>query len=203
MQKRNNKILVVLVDMGGVLLDHELALRKTTEKLGISYKKFKSEINKIYKRCEVDGTTIDSFWRYSLDESGYKNIEVSKFKQTYDKGHKKNKKLLKLLKKLKSNGIKLGMVTNNIKGHIEELDNIFGLVKIFNWIFDSSEMRARKPEREYYEKIWRTIKLSKNKCLFVDDNLGHVQAAAKFGFKTFHFSDFEKSNEDLAKYFKI
>ena len=196
-----SKFSVILVDMGGVLLDHEHALRETTKKLEIPYKRFKNEINKIYARCETDGTTIDEFWRYLLKRVD-STVRVQEYKNVYNANHIKNVELFNFLKKLNDRGIKLGLSTNNIKNHLTDLDNIFGFLKLFEWVFDSSEMNVRKPEREYFEKILKTTKVPKNDVFFIDDRLDYLKGAKSFGFKVFHFSDFRKSTKELRKVLK-
>lgn len=197
-----SKFPVILVDLGGVLFDHEHALKETTKKLKIPYKGFKSEINKIYARCEVNGTTIDEFWRYLLKRVG-SAVEVQEYKEVYNTNHTKNVELFKFLRSLKARGIKLGLSTNNIKNHVKDLDKIFAFLRLFNWVFDSSEMHVRKPEREYFEKILITIKIPKESALFIDDRLDYLEGAKKFGFKVFHFSDFKKSTRELEKVLKF
>ena len=196
-----SKFSLILVDLGGVLFDHEHALSETAKKLKIPYKRFKSEINKIYARCEVDGTTIDEFWRYLLKRVG-SAVEVQKYKEAYNTNHTKNVELFKFLKSLKARGIKLGLSTNNIKNHVKDLDKIFAFLRLFDWVFDSSEMHVRKPEREYFEKILITIKIPKENVLFIDDRLDYLKGAKSFDFKVFHFSDFRKSTKQLEKALK-
>lgn len=197
-----SKFSLILVDLGGVLFDHEHALSETTKKLNIPYKRFKSEINKIYTRCEVDGITINEFWRYLLKRVG-SAVEVQEYKEVYNTSHTKNVELFKFLKSLKARGIKLGLSTNNIKNHVKDLDKIFDFLRFFDWVFDSSEMHVRKPEREYFEKIFKAVKVSKSNVFFVDDRLDYLEGAKSFGFKVFHFSDFRKSTRELEKILKL
>lgn len=196
-----SKYSAILVDMGGVLLNHEHALRETTKKLKIPYKRFKNEISEIYVRCETDGTTIDEFWKYLLNRVD-STVQAHEYKKVYNTSHTKNLELFNFLRKLKDRGIKLGLSTNNIKNHVNDLDKIFDFLKLFDLVFDSSEMKVRKPEREYFEKILKTIKVPKSSVFFIDDRLDYLKGAKSFGFEAFHFSDFNKSTKQLEKVLK-
>jgi len=200
-KSKNNEIEVLLVDLGGVLFEHNQALLKTAREYSVGIKKITAEIKKDYKKREVDGKHIDECWKILFDRIGA-DIDVPSFQDAYHNNHPINKALFSLLRAYKNKGMKFALVTNNIRGHLINLNGVYEFLDIFDWVFDSSEMGKRKPDRRYYEEVYKGVGVERSKCLFVDDIEEYVEAARDFGFETFHFTDFKKSTKELERYLK-
>jgi epoxide hydrolase-like predicted phosphatase len=198
-KSKKPEIEALLVDLGGVLFEHNKALQKTAKEFGVSIKKILKVVQRDYKPREVDGKPIDECWKILFEDIG-ENIDIPSFQDKYHKNHPINEKLFSLLRLYKKNGMKFALVTNNIKGHLKNLNDVYEFFDIFDWIFDSSEMGIRKPDMKYYEEVNKSTGIEKSKCLFIDDTEEHIQAARKFGYKTFHFRDFDKSVGELERY---
>jgi glucose-1-phosphatase len=81
--------------------------------------------------------------------------------------------------------------TNDL--HIQEfhalVDKSHGLPyfrSLFEKIYYSYEMEARKPEVSIYQKVLAEQGLDAKKVLFIDDNLDNIQGAKKLGISTLH-----------------
>jgi len=200
-RKSKNEIEVLLVDLGGVLFEHNQALQKTAKEFGVSIKKIIRIVKRDSKIREIDGKPIDECWRVLFKDIG-EDIDIPAFQDKYHKNHPINEELFSLLRSYKKNGMKFALVTNNIKGHLKNLNGVYEFYDIFDWIFDSSEMGIRKPNRKYYEEVYKGVGVEKSRCLFIDDTEEHIRVAKKFGYKTFHFIDFKESTKELERFLR-
>jgi HAD superfamily hydrolase (TIGR01509 family) len=68
--------------------------------------------------------------------------------------------------------------------------DIFSFHEIFDLVFYSHEIGARKPEPEAWQKVLERTGILPEETLFIDDHLPNVEAAAALGFQT-KFADRE------------
>jgi len=61
----------------------------------------------------------------------------------------------------------------------------------------SHEIKARKPDADFYEQCQLYANCNPEQCLFIDDRLDNIGAAARHGWKTIHYTDFESLRRGL------
>lgn len=70
-----------------------------------------------------------------------------------------------------------------------------GFKEIFDDFFSSADIGSKKPEIKFYEDVLNIISerdgLQKEDILFIDDSRENIEAAAKFGIKSWLYSDFD------------
>lgn len=107
---------------------------------------------------------------------------------------------LERVEMLKSLGKKMRifLLSNTNAIHIEAFNKIvdntlgedFGDFKqLFEKAYYSYEMADRKPHTSIFEKVIADNKLDKNKTLFIDDSIQHVEGAKKAGLRAHHLED--------------
>lgn len=107
------------------------------------------------------------------------------------------KGMAELVKKLKSRGIKLYLLSNISNAFAAHIDD-FPLLSLFDGIICSAVYQTAKPESKIYEILIDTYKLATSGCLFVDDREDNLDAAAKFGIHTYLFDgDADKLSQYL------
>ncbi|KAI6196495.1 Bifunctional epoxide hydrolase 2 [Aphelenchoides besseyi] len=84
----------------------------------------------------------------------------------------------KAIEKLKANGIKLGLLTNN--GYWNQ---------IFDVVVESAREGVRKPDPKIYEIMLERIGKKAEECIFIDDLKQNVDAAANLGFIGIHLAN--------------
>jgi len=67
----------------------------------------------------------------------------------------------------------------------------------FDHIYFSHEIRLRKPHVEIFDFVCKKENLNKEKTLFIDDSIQHVEGAKKSGLQAIHLTN----PEDLYSYF--
>jgi putative hydrolase of the HAD superfamily len=93
------------------------------------------------------------------------------------------------IRELKDRGMRLGLLTNNVKEFGDHWRTMFPLEELFEEVVDSSHVGMRKPEREIYELTCSRMGIEPGEAVFVDDNLDNVEAARAFGMAAVHFGE--------------
>jgi putative hydrolase of the HAD superfamily len=93
------------------------------------------------------------------------------------------------IRELKDRGLRLGLLTNNVKEFGEHWRTMFPLEELFEEVVDSSHVGVRKPEREIYELTCSRMAITPTEAVFIDDNADNVQAARDFGMEAVHFRE--------------
>jgi epoxide hydrolase-like predicted phosphatase len=90
------------------------------------------------------------------------------------------------MRELKDRGLRLGLLTNNVKEFGEHWRATFP-IDMCDDIVDSSHVGLRKPERAIYELACERLRIRAEEAVFVDDNADNIAAARAFGMETVHF----------------
>jgi len=93
------------------------------------------------------------------------------------------------IRELKRRGLRLGLLTNNVKEFGEHWRTMFPLEELFEEVVDSSHVGMRKPERGIYELTCTRMGVAPTETIFVDDNLDNVEAARAYGMEAVHFGE--------------
>jgi epoxide hydrolase-like predicted phosphatase len=93
------------------------------------------------------------------------------------------------IRELKHRGLRLGLLTNNVKEFGEHWRTMFPLEELFEEVVDSSHVGVRKPEREIYELTCSRMAIAPTEAVFVDDNADNITAAREFGMEAVHFRE--------------
>jgi epoxide hydrolase-like predicted phosphatase len=93
------------------------------------------------------------------------------------------------IRELRARGMRLGLLTNNIKEFGEHWRATFPIDDLFEEIVDSSHVGMRKPDREIYELMCARMGITAGEAIFVDDNRANVAAAREYGMHGVHFGD--------------
>ena len=93
------------------------------------------------------------------------------------------------IRELKGRGLRLGLLTNNVKEFGEHWRTMFPLDELFEEVVDSSHVGMRKPERGIYELTCARMGIEPDEAVFVDDNLDNVEAARAYGMEAVHFGE--------------
>jgi epoxide hydrolase-like predicted phosphatase len=93
------------------------------------------------------------------------------------------------IRELQAQGLRLGLLTNNIKEFGEHWRATFPIDELFDEIVDSSHVGMRKPDREIYELMCTRMAITPDEAIFVDDNRANVAAARDYGMHGVHFGD--------------
>ncbi|MBQ7529632.1 HAD family phosphatase [bacterium] len=202
------KIKLILFDVGGVIVDADLdryiqigcALFQTTPD------DLKTEVMARLPALETGSLDSARFWKEIGEslwrqgkgtvgfDSNYSGIWSDMLRATLDI----DGQLLGIAKYLRSNGYKVGILSNVIMEHMAVLEKM-GFYDDFDPCILSCVVGLRKPDKEIYKLAAETGKVSVEECLFIDDSPVNIRAAQEVGMKTLLFQSIEQLYQELKK----
>jgi len=194
--------IIFVFDLDGTLIDsvelHAKAFKYAVKKLG--YKNY----NELYKKFKkFVGLPIENIIKFLIRDISKKEMEkIKKLKNEYFLKNlrkvKINKKVLKVLKYLKSKGIKTALFTSSPKNLVKKVLNFLKLEKFFDFIICKEDVKKGKPNPEGLIKIMKKFK-TKN-VIFIGDSKFDKISAKRARVKFIHFKNLSlKKIEKLLK----
>ncbi|HET8566002.1 MAG TPA: HAD family phosphatase [Solirubrobacterales bacterium] len=104
-----------------------------------------------------------------------------------------NAEMIALMRELKASGLKMALLTNNVKEWEPLWRSMLPVDEIFEEIVDSAFVGCRKPEPRIYELTLERIGVAAEACLFVDDLHPNCEGAEAAGMRAVHFRDNEQA----------
>jgi len=197
-------IKAVIFDIGGVIqgLDWSFVINSLLDlKPDLNVKEYKNAFyhdrENYFDLYQMSRISKEAFWgmvafRLEIDKK-YINRLSGSFAYLYSFV---NKDIVELLKLLKSE-YKVFALSNSCPELEKKLveDNIFN--DLFDKMYFSHNICARKPNRDSYIKILEDNGLDPEECIFIDDNMKNIRGAEEVGMKVI----FVKNSDDLKEEF--
>jgi len=210
-KQRKNKIKLIVFDVGGVLqltnyddlgkgAHHATGAHEyMAKKLKINIDTWFDNIDTVYVKSitnDIPKSNVVSIISHNLGISPkrFTKLMVKSYKRIF----KKNKKLFRVAYKLKKNGFRIGILSN--QWHLSKQALITPKnSKGFNPIIVSSMVGIRKPNPKIYKLLIKKSKLKSNEILFIDNMDWNLKPARKLGIKTILFKDNKQCIRELKK----
>lgn len=192
-------IKAIIFDYGGVL-SIETSLRSFGDmyapKFGANAKDFNDLIIENWLEARINKIDSKLFWK-----------RLANFLNTEEKNLRKDlmdffgfrEEVLELIKKLKTENYKLGLLSNQIEDWLEEVIKNHKLDQIFNVIVTSYKSKVAKPELSIFMEIIKKLKVKSDECVYIDDQEKNIIPAKKLGMKTILFKNHNQLIKDLKK----
>jgi len=200
-------IRAVISDFGGVLttplIESFLAYQRESgislEDLGVAMAKLMQEDDGRHPLFELEkgNITEDEFTRRLGAALGR---ELSSMRDVYFENLHPNERMIEYLRDLRQNGIRLALLTNNVRewephwrAKLPDVDELFEVV------VDSGFVGMRKPDPEIYELTLERLGdgLRAEECAFLDDIEVNCDAARALGMSAIRFHDNEQAIAEL------
>jgi epoxide hydrolase-like predicted phosphatase len=199
------EIKAIIFDIGGVLQlgkysskpirgHRELGVHNfIIKKLKISLDQYFDSLDTAYVKS-IEGTILEK----EVIKIISKNLKISqkKLKQLFDQAYKKhfklNTQLIDFAIKLKKQGYKIAILSD--QWHISKKSLVTSEIKKhFKPSVISCDVGIRKPDKKIYQLILKKLKLPAKSTLFIDNQEWNIKPAKKIGMNTILF----KSNKQL------
>jgi putative hydrolase of the HAD superfamily len=108
-----------------------------------------------------------------------------------------NEPMIELMRELRASGLKMAMLTNNVREWEPLWRSMLPVDEIFEEIVDSAFVGCRKPEARIYELTLERIEMPAAACLFIDDLPPNIEGAETAGMKAVHFRDNEQAIAEI------
>lgn len=186
-------IKAITFDLDGVyFVNGKSNFIKSLGELGVSEEEAKrvflssDEMNFRYKTGKM---TDDEFWSWALQEWKL-SISVQEIIDLLIKGYEVDENVAEVVKKVRENGYKTLICTNNFPARINGLQKRFGFLDNFDVVAISSEIGAKKPEKELFEALIAKSGVAANEIFYADDYDAAIETAKSLGIETLYYTDF-------------
>lgn len=202
----SEEIKAVLFDFGGVFTDspftavhafgEELGL-KPEDVTGIIFGSYENDGDHPWHQLERGEISLEHTRELILSIGQEKGLEVDIY-QLFAKMAENNAgagdrgPLIDRVIKLRDDGYRLGIITNNVKEFGDGWRSLLPLPveELFHFVVDSSAVGFRKPDPKIFELALKEIEgIAAGQALFLDDYLANIEAAQSLGLQTIHVGD--------------
>ncbi|MBI2142206.1 HAD-IA family hydrolase, partial [Candidatus Woesearchaeota archaeon] len=104
-----------------------------------------------------------------------------------------------LIRRLKQNGYRLGLLTNTSATYFEGRTSQLGIFPLFDAVTTSFQTGLMKPDRRMYEDIARKLGASPEQCLLIDDIAEYAEEARQIRMKAIHYQSPEQLVDELKR----
>jgi len=187
----------ILFDADGVVINSELFTVQYQKQFGISNDEMLPFFKGIFQDCLVGKADLKKVvqpylkkWEWEGDVDGFLLF-------WFKAEHNIDKRVIELISDLRKNAVLCYLATNQEKYRTEYMRKEMGFDKVFDGIFSSAEIGSKRPDREFYEFIFREVAkkgISKEQIFYIDDTASHVESAEEQGVDAHLYSDFEEFN---------
>ncbi len=122
---------------------------------------------------------------------------LHRFREVYFDALDPNEQMIELMRELKASGLKMAMLTNNVREWEPLWRSMLPVDEIFETIVDSAFVGCRKPEPQIYELTLERIGVPAEACLFLDDLQVNCEGAEAAGMSAVHFRDNEQAISEI------
>jgi putative hydrolase of the HAD superfamily len=102
-----------------------------------------------------------------------------------------------LLARVRAAGHALGLLSNMPQLYADDLETAH---ECFGW-FDHRAWSGRvglvKPDRAFFDHVLTQLEVELSQAVFIDDSIGHVEAARRYGWSAVHFQSAAQAEQDL------
>jgi putative hydrolase of the HAD superfamily len=203
------EIRAVVSDFGGVLTTPLLrSFAKVQDEIGIPVEKL-GEALRTASESRADNPLFE-LERGEISEEIFLDLlaehlgpilghrpHLHRFRSIYFEALDPNETMIELMRELQAGGLKMAMLTNNVREWEPLWRSMLPVDEIFEVIVDSAFVGCRKPEAEIYELTLERIGVPAEACLFVDDLLPNCEGARTAGMSAVHFRDDEQAVAEI------
>ena len=118
-----------------------------------------------------------------------RDVSLHGFGERYMTGLDPNPALFACYRDLHARGVRLAMLTNNVREWEPHWRTKLPIDEIFETVVDSGFVGVRKPDPAIYAIVLERLGLPAEDCVFVDDLEVNVDAARDLGFAVVHHVD--------------
>lgn len=201
---RREMIKAIIFDIGGVIqgLDWTVVSNNLVDlKEDLSYSDFKEALykdrEKYFNEYCKGKLSSQEFWKGVAHRLGLPEQSVHRLSTSFEELYCFiDEELLKLIKQLKSK-FKLFTLANTTPELEKKAVRTNRYVFLFDKLYWSHKIGARKPEPEAFQKILDENNLKAEECIFVDNAIQNIRAARALGFNCILYSGHSSLTEEI------
>lgn len=139
-----------------------------------------------------------SYWKPYFEKWNI-NLSEKEFFDFWFSAEKENSEMIELAKKLKEQGIKVFILSNNFTERTKYYNENFPFLKeLFEKIYYSWQTGFVKPDIQAFQKLLLENNLRAEECIYFDDKEESINIAGSLGMKAFIFKN-TTNTEDIVR----
>ncbi len=179
-------IKAIIFDLNGVFIVSRRLSDRFDEDFGVPKDQFMNALNEIMSKVRLPnaGEAYD-YWKPYLNEWKV-NLESEEFYDYWFNAESENKELVNVAKDLKSRGLKLIILSNNLRERTGYYYQKFPqLFKLFDKTYFSWQTGFIKPDKRGFNLLLSENNLKPEECIYFDDSQNNVEFAKSLGFESY------------------
>lgn len=195
-------IKAIIFDFGNVIcyFTNEISVEKISGLTG----KTKDEIRELISKSDLPKkfeTGLLSSQEFFEEMSKLLNLKVTyeELKEIYSKDKFTIVEGIEELIESLHKNYKIGALSNTSEWDFEYMIKTAPVIKTFDTITTSFEVKAMKPDPKIFEDALNKLQLKPEECVYTDDILEYVEAGKRLGINAVQFVGVEKFREELKR----
>ena len=194
-------IKVVIFDAIGLLTHQEPLSVGLTKDYGIPLETTLPFFRGALQDCVAGKADVKEAILPHLNAWGWDKGVDAILKYWFERDHKMNTELISYIHDLRHKGTLCLLATNNEKYRFQYMLEKMGLHKVFDKAYCSAHIGCKKPNQEFYQKIFSDLEnINKEEILFWDDKAENIQGAKDFGIHAELYTSLEDFKEKMKQY---
>lgn len=150
-----------------------------------------------YKKAAIGEVNIKDILPDYLQKWGWKGTVDDFLKYWYESEKDVDQGVLKIVRELRKNGVRVHLVSDNEAGRAKYLMEVVGLGKEFDSGFFSSELGVTKSDPQFFQKVAEQLQTEAGNIIYFDDDQKNVDAAKGVGIDAHLFENIEDLKETV------
>ena len=194
----------IIFDAGGILVSdniREYAYKTASEYYNVDIKRIKELALKHEPYHDTPQFNEEEYWNRIARDLGINKNPRPIWTEKYIETTPLDKDVFDFIKKLKTKGYILAILSNTIPQHLS-INKERGLYDLFEITVFSCDPRinSKKPELKIYQKCLEKIGLPPYQCIFIDDKVENLFPAKSLGIHTIHYQGVSQLKRDLKNF---
>ncbi len=194
----------LIVDYGDVLSRPQWAesVEAMASRVGVAVDAFRAAYRQ-HRNSYDAGLPAGEYWRRVLGTLGHPSEATSApatvawlIQEDVESWTHYREEVWDLVRSFRANGGRTAMLSNGVPEVMARVRSERILDLWFDVVVVSCEVGCAKPDPRIYEICLSRLEVAANRALFVDDLTANIEAAAKLGVQTLHFTS-DRSVRDL------
>jgi HAD superfamily hydrolase (TIGR01509 family) len=197
-------IKAIIFDLNGVFIQSPKLSDRFYNNFGVQLEIFMPALKEIMGTVRrPNAKSAFSYWKPYLEKWNV-NLSEKEFFDFWFIAEKENPEMIELSKKLKEQGIKIFILSNNFTERTKYYDeNLPFLKEVFEKVYYSWQTGFVKPDINAFQNLLTENGLSPEECVYFDDSEKNIIIADSIGIKGFIFKDAKETQGILKKLLKI
>lgn len=199
----NCAIDVVLFDFGGVLAEEGFrnGLQSIARLNGLDEESFFVTASRTIHVCGyvLGKASEKTYWEILRKTTGIRGDDQFLRNEILSRFIPR-KWMIDLVKTIRGARILVGILSDQTNW-LDELNSRDNFFRWFDYVFNSYHMGKSKNDLSHFEDVIRILANEARRVLFIDDDPGNCERAARTGLKVIHYIDRDRFRKEIARYF--